>query len=70
MRETITGNKALANKLGVTDRTISNWRKRGVLLDATLSDYGKTIIYDLEKVYQCLNHKPVTPGRPAKTLNR
>lgn len=70
MRETITGNKALAHRLGVSDRTVTNWRKRGILEAAILSYYGHIIIYDLEKVYQCLNYKIPTAGRPAKTYTR
>lgn len=65
MRETITGNKALANVLGVHYMTVQNWRKKRILDPAILSEYGRTIIYDLEKVYQCLNHKPVKQGRRA-----
>ena len=62
-RTIIRGNKALADKLGVTQRTICNLRRAGVLAPATLSDFGKIIIYDLDKVFECLNHKKVKPGR-------
>ena len=65
MRTTITGNRNLARTLGVHWQTVHNWRKSGILKPATLSDYGRIIIYDLDKVYECLNHKKVQPGRPA-----
>lgn len=63
MRETITGNKALAETLGVHFNTIQNWKKSGTLAPAILCEYGRTIIYDLEKVYECLNYKKVSRGR-------
>lgn len=64
-RTIIRGNKALAEKLGVTEKTVGNWRRAGVLSPATLSDFGRVIIYDLEKVFECLNHQKVKPGRRA-----
>lgn len=54
---TVTGNKRLAEALNVSLRTIGNWRQRGILDKAVISYYGKIIIYDLDKVYQCLNYK-------------
>lgn len=64
-RTTIKGNKALAKALGVHPVTICKWRRRGLLAKATLVDFNRTILYDLEKVYECLNHRPVSPGRKA-----
>ncbi len=64
-RTTIRGNRALAEKLGVHFNTVQNWRKEGILAPAILSEYRKTIIYDLEKVYECLHHTPVKRGRRA-----
>ncbi len=64
-RTTVTGNKALAEKLGVSSRTVHNWRSSGVLHSATIADYGRIIIYDLDKVYECLHHRPVRQGRRA-----
>lgn len=64
-RTTIRGNRALAEKLGVHFTTVQKWRKNGVLSPATVSEFGKVIIYDLEKVYECLNHNPVKRGRRA-----
>lgn len=56
-RETITGNKALALEIGVSSRTIGMWKAEGILDKAIISNFRRTIIYDLEKVYECLNHK-------------
>lgn len=56
-RETVTGNKALAGELGVSSKTVQNWKKAGVLRPAILSEFGRTIIYDLDKVYYCLNNR-------------
>jgi len=56
-RETITGNKALALQIGVSARTIGLWKAEGILDKAIISNFRRTIIYDLEKVYECLNHK-------------
>ena len=52
----IRGNKALAAKLGVSTRTVSTWRERGITDDAVVSHYGRVIIYDLDKVLCCLNY--------------
>lgn len=64
-RTTIRGNKALANALGVHYMTIQGWRKKKVLDPAILVEYGRVIIYDLEKVYECLRHSKVKQGRRA-----
>lgn len=69
-RTLITGNKALAERLGVSPVTVWHWRKAGVLAQATLSDFGRTIIYDLEKVFECLNHTPVKRGRRYQSINQ
>lgn len=53
----IRGNKELAKRLQVSERTIGSWRQRGILDAATLSYYGRVIVYDLDKVYECLNYK-------------
>jgi hypothetical protein len=62
----IKGNKALAAEIGVSVRTVQEWRASGILKSATISDFRRTIIYDLDKVFECLNHKPVAAGRPSK----
>lgn len=62
-RSTITGNKALAKELGVSRSTVQKWKRRGVLDSAILSHFGHIVIYDLDIVYECLNHKPVNVGR-------
>lgn len=64
-RTTITGNKALADKLGVSAWTISLWKNEGILDCAILSNFRRTIIYDLDKVYECLHHKHAKSGRRA-----
>ena len=63
---TIKGNKALAEALGVHANTVLTWRRKGVLQNATLADYGRTIIYDLNKVYECLHHQQAKAGRRAR----
>ena len=45
--------------------TVQNWRKSGVLTPATIAEFGRVIIYDLEKVYECLHHTTVKRGRRA-----
>lgn len=59
----IRGNKALAAQIGVSQRTISQWRSEGILSDATVADFRRTIIYDIRKVFECLQNKKVKPGR-------
>lgn len=56
-RTTIKGNKELAKVLNVSPWTIWNWKTSGILDKAVLSCFRKTIIYDLDKVYECLNYK-------------
>ena len=63
-RETVKGNKQLAKELGVSRDTVQEWRKRGILAPAVLADIGRIIIYDMEKVYECLHNRKVTRGRP------
>ena len=53
----IRGSKALAEKLGVSQVTVWHWRKIGVIMPAIVSEFGRVIIYDLEKVYKCLNYQ-------------
>ena len=64
-RTIIRGNKALAEKLGVSQVTVWHWRKSGVLLPAILSEFRRVILYDFEKVLECLNHQKAKPGRRA-----
>lgn len=56
-RETVTGVKALAERLGVHRCTVHRWMKQGVLKRAILSHFRKIVIFDIEMVYKCLNHK-------------
>lgn len=53
----IKGNLKLAEVLGVHKMTIQKWRRQGILANATVVDFRRTVIYDLEKVYECLNDK-------------
>lgn len=62
---TIRGNKALAAALGVHYNTVQTWKRTGVLAPAIVAEFRRVIIYDLKKVYECLNHKAVKPGRRA-----
>lgn len=64
-REIIRGNKALADRLGVSKGTVQKWRNSGLLAQATVSDYGKFILYDLDRVMARLNIRPVRRGRRA-----
>ncbi len=64
-RTLIKGNTALAARLGVHRKTVDMWRKKGILDGATVAEYCRTIIYDLDLVLQCLHHKKVKPGRKA-----
>jgi len=64
-RTTVKGSRELAKKLGVHYMTVQGWRNKGILAPATIAEYGRTIIYDLELVYECLHHKPVKAGRRA-----
>lgn len=62
-RTTIRGNSALAQKLGVSRETVQEWRKEGVLAPATLVEFRRVIIYDLDLVYECLRNRPKRQGR-------
>ena len=64
-RTTIRGNRSLAERLGVHFTTVQKWRRQGILAPATISEFGRVIIYDLDKVFECLNHTPVKRGRRA-----
>lgn len=66
--EIITGNKALAVRLGVGRTTIQAWRRKNLLSSAELCNCGRVIIYDLNKVFECLQqvNGKVTKGRPRK----
>lgn len=64
-RTTVKGSRELARKLGVHYMTVQGWRNKGILAPATLAEYGRTIIYDFDKVLECLHHKPVKAGRRA-----
>lgn len=65
-RTLIKGNKKLAETLGVHFKTVQEWRKKGVIAAGTVADYGRTIIYDLDKVLECLHNRPAHAGRRPK----
>lgn len=62
-RTIVKGNTSLAERLGVHRKTVENWRKKGILSQATLADYGRVILYDLDLVFECLQYKKVKSGR-------
>ncbi len=64
VRETVRGVKGLAERLGVHKCTVQKWRNMGVLDKATIADYGRIIIFDFDKVCECLKHHSSKPGRP------
>lgn len=63
MENYIKGNKSLAQAIGVSARTIQSWRLDGILDEATVSDFRRTIIYDLNKVFECLRNNSLKQGR-------
>lgn len=64
VRETVRGVKGLAERLGVHKCTVQKWRNMRVLDKATVADYGRVIIFDFDKVCECLRHHSSKPGRP------
>ena len=58
----VKGNKALAEVLGISPVTVCELKKKGVLSPAIKSEYGRVIIYDVEKAMACLNHRRVKAG--------
>lgn len=60
----VRGNKALAEYLGVSPLTVCEWKGKGILNDAIKAEYGRVIIYDVEKVLASLKHKTLKAGRP------
>lgn len=60
----VRGCKRLAETLGVHEQTVAKWRRLGVIDKGTVAQYGRVIIFDLDKVLACLNYHKSTPGRP------
>lgn len=58
-RNLVRGNTALAAALGVTERTVRRWRQEGLLAAATVVDIRRTIVYDLDKVAECLRNREI-----------
>lgn len=51
------GHKALAEFFGVSLRTVTKWRAEGVIDDALIVNHGRILIYDTDKVEECLRRK-------------
>lgn len=62
----ITGNNELAELLGVSAGSIGRWKRMGLLQPAIVAEYGRTIIYNVEKAKECLKMGPERPGRKRK----
>lgn len=62
-KNTIKGHNNLAAELGVSPRTVQRWNASGILAPAVLSRYGRVVIYDLDKVFECLNHQTMHQHR-------
>lgn len=60
----VRGNNGLAKALKVSVGTVQGWKKSGILDPAIVCEYGRVIIYDLEKAKSCIGYKPLKPGRP------
>lgn len=69
-RTIIKGSKALAERLNVCQKTVWEWRKEGILAPPTIAEYRRTILYDLDKVFECLQHRPVKSGRPSNKTTK
>ncbi len=59
-RTLIRGNKALAEALGVSLSTVNRWRRQKILIPATVVDYCRTIVYDMDKVTTTLTQRVKT----------
>lgn len=72
MRETVRGNKGLAERLGVSPRTVCTWRQKGWLDEAVVSEIGRVIIYDVEEALKCLNYERLLHKnlKPYKTTDQ
>lgn len=53
-RTIIRGNKALAKELGVSERTVVSWKSKRILDKGIIAERGRIILYDLDKVLDCL----------------
>lgn len=67
-RDIVRGNKALAERLGVSLATIAKWRQTGLIDNGVAAEYGRVIIYDVDMVLNCLKYRTVKPGRPRKRV--
>lgn len=62
-RNLVKGIRGLAAILGVHYVTVAKWRKEGILDPATVADFRKTIIFDVDKALECLHNRPARQGR-------
>ena len=62
----VRGNKGLAAKLKVSVGTVQRWKNDGLLEKAVICEYGRVIIYDLNKAKDCIKYMPLKAGRPKK----
>lgn len=53
-RTIIRGNKALAKELGVSERTVVSWKTKRILDKGIIAQRSRVILYDLDKVLDCL----------------
>ncbi len=57
------GNAGLAKVLGVSVRTVQDWKKEGLLDYAIALEFRRTIIYDVKKAFEALSHAQCKRGR-------
>lgn len=62
----VRGNKGLAEKLKVSVGTVQRWKRDGILDPAVVCDYGRVIIYNINKAKACIKYMPLKAGRPKK----
>lgn len=53
----ITGVPALSKELNVSETTLHEWKQKGYL-DGSFSQIDRTILFDLDKVLECIKSKP------------
>ncbi|MGL5262611.1 MAG: DUF3853 family protein [Bacteroides sp.] len=56
-QQIITGVPALSKELNVSETTLHEWKAKGYL-DGSFSQIDRTILFDLDKVLECIKHKP------------
>ena len=56
--------------LGVNERTVRRWRTEGLLAEATVVVLRRTIVYDLDKVFECLQTQALNAQKESEELTR